>query len=203
MVASDTLLRHASSNFCPGLIGPAAVAREGNTQELFDSTENIPPPLWSVLSACVADFVGAVAEGASGNVLDEDCCARLPAHSKQQMADVTIKCCKRALCLFNKTDSPRLKLVSSLSIDGDSHRGGSDCSRLTRFCGTTWMNPLRGLSMSAMRRKDMETTSGSMKSMMPFALRAPYPTSTLQQTAMAIIKAHADDGIRFHHAAWV
>lgn len=36
----------------------------------------------------------------------------------------------------------------------------SDCDRLIRFCGSTRMTPLRGLSMSAMSKNAIATTNG-------------------------------------------
>ena len=56
-----------------------------------------------------------------------------------------------------------------------------------------------------MREKEIETTSGKTNIRMLWALacRAPYPTNTLQQTAIAAIIPQASGGIRFHHAACV
>ena len=65
------------------------------------------------------------------------------------------------------------------------------------------MKPPRGLSMSAIKRNDMDTTRGRTNSRADFtpALRAAYPTKRLQQMAIVIIKPQADFGMRFHHAA--
>src|SRR5579863_872885 len=67
------------------------------------------------------------------------------------------------------------------------------------------MKPPRGLSMSAMRRKEMDTTRGRTNNRPDFgpAVCAPYPINTLQEMAIAIIKVQAAVGIRFHHAACV
>src|SRR5258705_7421792 len=80
-----------------------------------------------------------------------------------------------------------------------------DSTRLDRFCGLTRMTPPRGLSMSAMRENEMDKTSGRIRSRNASALasRARYPTNTLQQMAIATIRAHAAIGMRFHQAACV
>src|SRR5580658_4919123 len=67
------------------------------------------------------------------------------------------------------------------------------------------MKPPRGLSMSAMRRNEMDTTRGSTNNRPDFgpAVCAPYPINRLQETAIDIIKVQAAVGMRFHHAACV
>src|ERR1035438_2871662 len=107
MVASDTLLRHASSNFFAGLSGPAPVARVGKTHELCDSTANSPP------SSC-AGWACGVAEGASGSFAGALCCAALAIGNRQQMAGVKMKRHLAALQLFRNTLSPRLKAPTIL-----------------------------------------------------------------------------------------
>ena len=65
--------------------------------------------------------------------------------------------------------------------------------------------PPRGLSMSAIRKKEMDTTSGktNIRVRSALACRAPKPTNKLQQMAIAAIIPQAAGGIRFHHAACV
>ncbi len=43
----------------------------------------------------------------------------------------------------------------------------SDFAKLSRFCGLTWIKPCRGVSISAIRRRAIETTSGSTKASFP------------------------------------
>jgi len=93
----------------------------------------------------------------------------------------------------------------SFASRGIAHCACRDCERLRRFCGITRIRPQRGLSMSAMRRNAIETTSGRTRSKIDFGLSflAPKPTSNLEQMAIATIKPHAAIGMRFHHAACV
>ena len=49
----------------------------------------------------------------------------------------------------------------------------------------------------------MDTATGRIRNMRQSVRRAPYPISTLQQTAIATINVHAARGTRFPHAACV
>ena len=59
--------------------------------------------------------------------------------------------------------------------------------------------------MSAIKKKEMDTTRGITKNKMGLAFirREPYPINRLQQMLMAAIRAQAGRGIRFHQAACV
>src|ERR1700722_6911031 len=65
--------------------------------------------------------------------------------------------------------------------------------------------PLRGLSMSAMRKNEIDTISVMTRNTTNSAplRRMQKPMRRLQQRAMANIRNHAEGGIRFHHAACV
>ena len=43
----------------------------------------------------------------------------------------------------------------------------SDLARLSRFCGLTYIRPCRGASISAIKRREIETTSGSTRASFP------------------------------------
>ena len=68
------------------------------------------------------------------------------------------------------TDLGRHGVRVVLVVDGFPHQLGCiDCARLIKFCGRTRMMPLLGLSMSAMRKSAMLTTSGrASRRMIPF-----------------------------------
>jgi hypothetical protein len=78
-------------------------------------------------------------------------------------------------------------------------------AKFSKFCALTWIKPCRGASMSAIRRKAMETTSGSTRESFLAALpsRDRKPNSTLEQSAMAAMSHHTGRGIRFQNAASV
>lgn len=63
---------------------------------------------------------------------------------------------------------PRGAMAASppTAANSGSQCSRNDSARLIRFCGFTRMIPDRGLSMSAIRRKDIDTTSGSTVSKM-------------------------------------
>src|SRR5580698_8133857 len=67
------------------------------------------------------------------------------------------------------------------------------------------MIPLRGLSMSAMRKNEIDTIRVITRNTMNSAplRRMQKPIRRLQQRAMLSIRDHAEGGIRFHHAACV
>src|SRR6476661_10872520 len=67
----------------------------------------------------------------------------------------------------------------------------------------TWIIPPRGLSISAIRKKDTDSASGNTKRRTGPVRCELYPTNRLPQIAKKPIRAQAGGGIRFHHAACV
>src|SRR5215469_18750732 len=65
------------------------------------------------------------------------------------------------------------------------------------------MTPPRGLSISAIRKRDTERAIGRIKRTEALLLCSPKPTSMLQKTATKINSIHAAVGMRFHQLAWV
>ena len=59
--------------------------------------------------------------------------------------------------------------------EGLDQRSCKDSARLIRFCGRTRIMPPRGLSMSAMRKNEMATISGTTRSRMLFAAARRVP----------------------------
>src|SRR5215472_2433144 len=78
-----------------------------------------------------------------------------------------------------------------------------DCDKLSKFWGTTSMTPVRGLSMSEIKKNAMDTAIGKIRKIRRPVRWAPYPIRKLQQTAMTNINPQAGIGMRFHHAACV
>ena len=78
-----------------------------------------------------------------------------------------------------------------------------NCDKLSRFWGTTRMTPVRGLSISEIKKKAMDTAIGKIRNIRRPVRWAPYPISKLQQMAMTNINPQASIGMRFHHAACV
>ena len=65
------------------------------------------------------------------------------------------------------------------------------------------MTPLRGLSISAMRKNAIDVIIGRIKSTRVPLPTSLYPRRRLQAIAIASIRAHAPIGMRFSQAAWV
>jgi hypothetical protein len=105
----------------------------------------------------------------------------------------------------DRTAQSRGKQSPQTRYDVSSYCGCSDRERLMRFTGCTRMRPPRGLSMSAIRKNEIDTISVRTRNTTePASVRwILKPISRLQQRAIASIKAHAATGIRFHHAACV
>ena len=65
------------------------------------------------------------------------------------------------------------------------------------------MTPCRGLSMSAMKKNEMDSTIGRMTSNQGLEWRALYPVSVQEHIAIMNISSHAPSGMRFHQEACV
>ncbi len=65
------------------------------------------------------------------------------------------------------------------------------------------MAPPRGLSRSAIRKKQTDTAIGTTRNASQSVRRARYPISQQQPMPMIVIRAHAATGMRFSHAAWL
>src|SRR5277367_100786 len=65
------------------------------------------------------------------------------------------------------------------------------------------MAPCRGLSMSAMRKSEMDRAIGKIRKSQGLLPYARQPVKRLQKMEIAITRVHAATGIRFHHAACV
>src|SRR5215469_1531624 len=78
-----------------------------------------------------------------------------------------------------------------------------DWDKLSRFWGTTRMTPVRGLSISEIKKNATATAIGKIRNNRRSVLCAPYPISKLQQMAMTNINPQAAIGMRFHQAACV
>src|SRR5262245_30435762 len=74
------------------------------------------------------------------------------------------------------------------------------CCCATRLWGVTRITPPRGLSMSAIKKNEIDMIIGKI-SRNTLVRCSPYPKSKLQEITIKPINAHAAPGIRFHQAA--
>jgi hypothetical protein len=102
-------------------------------------------------------------------------------------------------------DMNAARAVPKLLIASGGYCARRDSKRLTRFCGVTRMTPPRGLSMSAISRKEIDTTSGTTSDRMPSSLGLRVPVTKQQITAEGNCRHQTPSaiGIRFHQAACV
>ena len=70
--------------------------------------------------------------------------------------------------------------------------------RVMRLCGSMRMTPPLGLSISAIKKKDTDVTKGKIinSPTLFLNLRAPNPTRIFAHKAIAVINAHAGNGMR-------
>jgi hypothetical protein len=74
------------------------------------------------------------------------------------------------------------------------------CCCAMRLWGVTRITPPRGLSMSAIKKNEIDMIIGKISRNI-LVRCSPYPKSKLQEIAINPINAHAAPGMRFHQAA--
>src|SRR5271155_125409 len=84
-----------------------------------------------------------------------------------------------------------------------THDAFRDFANRIKFSGGTWTTPPRGLSMSAIRKRDTETVRGTTSNSSELKRLAPNPSVTLAPTPIITISHHAGIGIRSSQAAVV